>query len=133
MRHALMYQGSFEDNYPSLRPGKTTYHSTDGLERELPAWPTGADGVRIGYMERHGKKFVAVRLQFEEHDIVLQDPLIIDPMLHMGGKRFAPEPTVLEDELASTLLDDVIRQNPEQATDIALLINRVNQVRRSAS
>jgi hypothetical protein len=81
-------------------------------------------------MERRGKKFYAVRVQFEDHDIVLRKPVVIDPMRHMGNRRFAAEPTVVDDACASALLDDVIEQNPEQSVELALMINRINQVRR---
>ena len=130
MLHALMYQGAYERNYPTLAPGTSTYVSTDGSVRPLRPWPPEVDGVRIGYMERAGKKFFAVRLQFEEHDIVLQSPLPIDPIRHMGSRRFSAAPTVLPDDCASDLLDDVIAANPDQNTELALLLNRVNQVRR---
>lgn len=133
MRHGLMYQGSFENNYSDLRPGVKTYRSTDGVERTLHEWPSDIDGLRVGYMERAGKRFVAVRLQYGQHDIVLGNPLVLDPMRHTGGKRFSPEPTLIDDEVTSTLLDDVLRQNQDQSSDIALLINKVNQTRRAPS
>jgi hypothetical protein len=53
-------------------------------------------------------------------------------MRHLGNKRFAPEPTTITDKMAETLLDDMIERNPEQQEELALLINRVNQVRRTA-
>jgi hypothetical protein len=133
MKHALMYQGSYEDNYPVLRPGAQTFRGTDGSERELPEWPDDVDGVRVGYMEKSGKRFVGVRLQFEEHDVVLQTPVVLDPIRHLGSRRFSPEPTVITDDLASALLDDVIECNKEQTDELARLINRVNQVRRGQS
>lgn len=128
-----MYQGSYEQNYDRLRPGTTTFLGTDGSERPLQAWPSEVDGMKVGYMERSGKKFAAVRIQFEDHDIVLQNPVLLDPMRHMASKRFAAEPTVIDDDSASTLLDDAIRQNPEQTNELARLINRVNQVRRGGA
>lgn len=130
MRHGLMYQGSYEQNYDRLRAGTTTFLGTDGSERPLHSWPSEVDGIKVGYMERSGKKFAAVRVQFEDHDLVLQNPVLLDPHRHMAGKRFAAEPTVIDDDSASTLLDDAIRQNPEQTNELARLINRVNQVRR---
>ena len=125
-----MYQGGFEQNFPVLAPAARSFRTSDGEERELPAWPETVDGVRFGYMERRGRKFLVVRLQFDEHDIVLRSPVALDRMRHMGNQRFSPRPTLITDACASALLDDVIECNPEQATDIALLINRVNQVRR---
>jgi hypothetical protein len=82
-------------------------------------------------MEKTGKKFYAVRLQFESHDIVLVHPVAIDPMRHMNNRRFSAQPTLVRDGEVSALLDDVIRENPETQPELAMLINRVNQVRRA--
>lgn len=129
MRHALLYHGSFELNYDRLAPGAATYTATDRTERPL-ARPQDIDGLVIGYMERSGKKFSAVRIRFEDRDIVLQNPVVLDPMRHMGNRRFSPRPVEIQDEFASVLLDDIIAQNPDQQTELALLLNRVNHVRR---
>ena len=130
MRHGLMYHGGFEQNYAALVPGACSFVTSAGAEQPLPGWPASVDGVRFGYMERRGRKFVVVRLQFDVHDLVLRNPVALDRMRHMGNQRFAARPILLTDANASALLDDVIECNPEQTTEIALLINRVNQVRR---
>ena len=130
MRHGLMYQGGFEQNFPTLVPGARTFRSSSGADQPLPQWPDAVDGVRFGYMERRGRKFCVVRLQFDEHDVVLRTPVTLDRMRHMGNQRFAARPILLTDANASALLDDVIECNPDQSTEIALLINRVNQIRR---
>jgi len=127
-----MYQGAFELNYNELKPGKTTYRSTEGDERPLPPWPKKADGIRVGYMEKAGKKFYAVRIQFEDHDVVLENPVFIDPLRHMNNQRFSAEPTVVADDEASAFLDDVIRDNPDKQPELAMMINRINQIRRAA-
>jgi hypothetical protein len=132
MRHAYMYQGAYELNYTALQPGRATYKSTEGDERPLPEWPKKADGVRIGYMEKSGKKFFAVRVQFENHDVVLENPVAIDPLRHMSNQRFSAEPIVVSDEGASALLDDIIRDNPDKQAELAAMINRINQIRRAA-
>jgi hypothetical protein len=131
MQHGLMYQGSYEKNYSVLQPGVSAFRGTDDTEHQIPEWPADVNGVKIGYMEKSGKKFYAVRVQFEGHDIILKNPVVLDPMRHLGNKRFAPEPTTITDPMAETLLDDMIARNPEQQEELALLINRVNQVRRS--
>jgi hypothetical protein len=130
MLHGLMYQGGFERNFATLEPGARSFRASGGEELQLPDWPESVDGVRFGYMERRGRKFLVVRLQFDEHDIVLRTPVALDPLRHMGNQRFSARPTLLTDANASVLLDDVIECNPKQSTEIALLINRVNQVRR---
>jgi len=126
-----MYQGAFELNYPGLEPGRTTYKSTEGDERPLPSWPNKADGLRVGYMEKAGKKFFAVRVLFDDHDVVLENPVVIDPLRHMDNQRFSAEPTVVSDDGASALLDDIIRDNPEKQPQLAMMINRINQIRRA--
>jgi hypothetical protein len=132
MRHAYMYNGAFEKNYASLRAGATTYVSTEGDVRPLPNWPEKVDGIRVGYMEKSGKKFYAVRVQYDDHDVVLENPVYIDPLKHMGNRRFSAEPTVVTDDEASALLDDIIRDNPEKQPELAMMINRINQIRRAA-
>src|SRR5947208_13267930 len=103
-----MYTCGFEGTYPSLMPGTHTFRTGTGAEMQIPPWPDEANGIHVSYMERQGKKFCAVRLQFEDHDLVLQNPVILDRTRHLGNRRFSPKPTVVPDELASALLDDVI-------------------------
>jgi len=131
MRHAYMYQGAFELNYTGLKAGRTTYKSTEGDERPLPEWPKKADGIRVGYMEKAGKKFFAVRVQYDGQDVVLENPVVIDPLRHMNNQRFSAEPTVVTDDGASALLDDIIRDNPDKQAELAGMINRINQIRRA--
>jgi hypothetical protein len=132
MRHAYMYNGAFEKNYTTLRPGSTRYTTTEGDARPLPEWPAEIDGIRVGYMEKAGKKFYAVRVQYDDHDVVLENPVSIDPLLHMGNRRFSAEPTVVTDDEASALLDEMIRENPDRQPELALMINKINQIRRAA-
>jgi len=132
MRHGYMYNGAFEKNYSALRPGMTTYTSTEGDVRPLREWPENVDGIRVGYMEKSGKKFYAVRVQYDDHDVVLENPVHIDPMRHMGNRRFAADPTLVSDDEASVLLDDIIRDNPEKQPELAMMINRINQIRRAS-
>jgi len=131
MPHGYMYGGAFELNYDGLSAGSQTYKSTSGEPQPLKEWPDSVDGVRVWYMEKSGKKFYAVRLQFESHDIVLAHPVAIDPLRHMNNRRFSAQPTLVRDDQMTTLLDDIIRENPETQPELAMLINRVNQVRRA--
>ena len=130
MRHGLLYHGSYEENYAALKPGATTFRSTDGSETPIPEWPSDFDGLRVGYLEKKGKKFVASRLMFENMDIVLKEPVVLDPLRHMGNQRFAAGPVAINDESAEALIDDAIACNPDQTEQLAMLINRINQVRR---
>ena len=120
MRHCLLYAGGFERNFPTLKAGATTFEGSDGATHPLPEVPAGVDGVRVSYMEKPGKKFVAVRVQSGKNDITLKNEVLLDPPTHMGyGKRFGPEPTVVDDEAMSVLLSDIMAKNPEQKMQLA--------------
>ena len=121
MRHCLTYHGSFERNRETLKPGATTFVGTDGAEHPLPEVPANVDGVRVGYMEKPGKKFVAVRVQQGANDVVLENDFLLDPPTHMGyGKRFGAEPTIVDDdEIMARLLADIMARNPGQRNELA--------------
>ncbi|HEX4681451.1 MAG TPA: hypothetical protein VH277_02010 [Gemmatimonadaceae bacterium] len=130
MRHALLYNGAYESNYDGLKPGARTYNGTEGGEHPL-TWPDEIDGVRIGYMERTGKKFYAVRVQYGDHDVVLENPVHVDAERHLNARRFSANPMRMTDDEASALLDDIIRDNPDKQPELAMMINKINQVRRA--
>jgi hypothetical protein len=120
MHHCLLYAGGFENNFSKLKPGATTFEGSDGSQHPLPQVPPDVDGVRVSYMEKPGKKFVAVRVQSGKNDIVLGHEVLLDPPTHMGhGKRFGPEPTVIGDEPMAALLSDIMEQNPDQKMQLA--------------
>lgn len=120
MRHCLLYAGGFERNFPKLQAGATTFEGSDGATHPLPEVPAGVDGVRVSYMEKPGKKFVAVRVQSGKNDIPLKTEVLLDPPTHMGyGKRFGPEPTVIDDEAMAVLLADIMAKNPDQKMQLA--------------
>jgi hypothetical protein len=117
MNHCFMYHGGYERNFSRLKPGAKTFEGTDGAEHQIPAWPSGADGVCIGYMEKAGKKFMIVRVVYGSTDVVLPDAMVIDPSRHMGhGKRFGAAPTLVDDDgIMMTLLEDIMKKNPGTA------------------
>jgi hypothetical protein len=120
MRHCLMYQGGFERNFPNLKTGATTFQGTDGSEHRVADIPPDIDGVCVGYMEKSGKKFAAVRVQRGSNDVVLKNELLLEPARHMGhGKRFSPEPTIIDDEAMGTLLGDIMAKNPGQRNELS--------------
>lgn len=121
MRHCLLYAGGFERNFPNLKPGATTFEGSDGAQHPMPDVSSTVDGVRVSYMEKPGKKFVAVRVQSGKNDIVLKHEVLLDPPTHMGhGKRFGPEPTMIDDDgIMATLLADIMAKNPDQKMQLA--------------
>jgi hypothetical protein len=120
MRHGLIYHGGFENNFSNLKPGATTFVGTDGAEHALQPVPPEIRGVCVWYMEKAGKKFVAVRVQQGDDDVVLQNEVLLDPARHMGyGNRFAPEPTQVESELMATLMADIMAKNTDQRNELA--------------
>ena len=110
-----MYHGGFERNFDRFTPASTTFEGTDGASHEIPAWPSSADGLRFGYMEKAGKKFCVVRVDDGTDNIVLKNELVIDPGRHLGfGHRLGPEPTLVEDDaVALVLLEDIIKRNAD--------------------
>ena len=130
MQHGVMRQGSYEANAGSLQPGATTFVE-DGVVHGLPPWPEAIDGIRFGALERRGRMLVT-RAGFGDLDVILHRPIVLDPVRHLDGRRPGPTVAVLDDALAERLLDDVLAANPAQANAIALVVNRVNQVRRAS-
>ena len=125
MRHAIRFEGGFERNYSTLRSGADSYEGDDGTRRPIGAWPAKADGLRFGFMEQPGKRFVAVRVGFGSEEVVLQHPLRIDPDRHLGGRRFSPDPIELGEAPASALLGDILDANPDQRDALSGLRDRV--------
>jgi hypothetical protein len=127
MRHALMYHGGFERNVRALKPGSNTYFGTDGKEHEIPAWPESANGLRMGYMEKAGKKFCVVRVFDGTDDVIVGNELVLDPGRHLGfGHRLGPEPTLVEDDaVIMALLEDLIKRNSENPGQLLAVRERL--------
>lgn len=113
MRHALMYVGGFERNFKNLTTSSTSFEGSDGKQHEYPAWPSSANGLRISYMEKAGKKFVAVRVSDGVSDVVLHNEMVMVPGEHFGfGVHLSGEPTSVEDNVAiMKMLEDIIKKN----------------------
>ena len=118
-----MYVGGFERNFRNLTSGSTTFEGSDGLSHPYPDWPSSADGLRISYMEKAGKKFVVVRVADNTSDVVVENEMIMVPGEHFGfGARLSGEPTLVEDNIAILkLLEDLIKKNVD-SSDALLLI-----------
>ena len=115
MRNALMYVGGFERNFPTLSTSSTSFTGTDGKEHTYVPWPKSPDGLRLSYMEKHGKKFVVVRVGDGESDVVLKNEMVMVPGEHFGfNTRLSAEPTLVEDDNAILkLLEDAAKKNAD--------------------
>ena len=120
MRHALMYVGGYERNFPTLTPSTNAFQGTDGRSHPYAPWPSSADGLRFGYMEKAGKKFVVVRVSDGKRDVVLPNPLVLVPGEHFGfGVHLGPEPTLVDDNVAILkLLEDIIKKNVDTSDEL---------------
>lgn len=118
-----MYVGGFERNFQNLTPATASFEGSDGKVHPYPAWPTTADGLRIGYMEKAGKKFVAVRIADGVNDVVLQNDVVLVPGEHFGfGTKLSGEPTSVEDNVAiMKLLEDAIKKNVDHSDELLLI------------
>ena len=126
MRHALMYVGGFERNFSKLTPASTSFEGTDGQSHPYQSWPPSADGLRISYMEKHGKKFVAVRVADGTSDVILQNEMVMVPGEHFGfGTRLSGEPTLVEDDTAMLrMLEDIIKKNMPVSAELLKIRER---------
>src|SRR5574338_923540 len=125
MRHALMYVGGFERNFPNLTSATSSFTGTDGKEHQYLPWPPSADGLRVGYMEKYGKKFVAVRIGDGIEETALKNEMVMVPGEHFGfGTRLSGEPTLVEDDTAILkMLEDITKKNADHKDVSAALLN----------
>ena len=122
-----MYAGAFERNFPSLTTASTEFEGSDGRMHPHAPWPKSADGLRISYMEKAGKKFVAVRIADALNDVVLENEMILIPGDHFGyGVHLSGEPTLVEDDATILkLLEDVIKKNAARSEPLLLMRARL--------
>jgi hypothetical protein len=127
MQHVIRYEGGYERNFGTLRSQGSEYEGDDGGRHAATPWPTAVDGVRFSFMEQPGKRFVAVRVQYEGDDVVLKHPVRLDPERHLGGKRFSAEPVTLDDGPAGALFGDIIESNREQEKELRSIRARIRR------
>ena len=125
MQHVLRFEGGYERNFSGLRPGAAEYDGDDGAPQHVVPWPVEADGIRFGFMEQRGKRFLAVRVEYADQEIVLKHPVRLDPSRHLGGRRFSAKPIPLADESASALLGEMVDLNPELRSELHAVRDRV--------
>src|SRR3954463_4141956 len=111
MKHALMYVGGFERNFPKLKNGATTFEGSDGDAHPYPV--AHVDGIKAYFMEKAGKKFSVVRVADAQSDVVLENDCMLVPGEHFGfGTRLSGEPAIIDDDNAILkLLEDIIKKN----------------------
>ena len=90
----------------------------------------GRAGLQIWYMEKPGKHFVAVRIKHGATDLVLPTPVLLEPARHMGhGKRFSPEPIVINDEMVLVVLGDLLAKNPQLRDELKVMRDSIGNVK----
>jgi hypothetical protein len=127
MQHIIRYEGAYERNFGTLRSNRGEYEGEDGRRHASTPWPNTVDGVRFSFMEQPGKRFVAVRVQYDGEDVVLKNPVRIDPERHLGGKRFSAKPVMLENGPAGALFGDILDSNREQYKELKAIRARVRR------
>lgn len=127
MQHVIRYEGGYERNFGTLRSRGSEYEGADGDRHVATPWPKAVDGVRFSFMEQPGKRFVAVRVQFADEDVVLKNPVRLDPERHLGGKRFSAQPVTLDDGPAGALFGDILESNREQQKELKAIRTRVRR------
>jgi hypothetical protein len=115
-----MYAGGFERNHPKLTNSSTSFEGSDGMPHTYPDWPAEVDGLRISFMEKAGKKFVAVRVADGKSDVVLKNEQILVPGEHFGfSTRLGGTPAVVDDNIAILkLLEDIIKKNHDDSEEL---------------
>ena len=132
MLHAMRFEGGYERNFPKLRPDATEYEGEDGSTCRMAPWPETVTGLRYGFMEQPGKRFVVVRVCYGDEEVLLHRPVRIDPDRHLGGKRFSAEPITLDDRSAGELLGDILDANRDQQGELTALRDGIREALRAA-
>jgi hypothetical protein len=127
MQHVIRYEGGYERNYGTLRSHGSEYEGDDGDRHSATPWPKAADGVCFSFMEQPGKRFVAVRVQYGDENVVLRHPVRLDPERHLGGKRFSAQPVTIDDGPAGALFGDILESNREQEKELRAIRARVRR------
>ena len=125
MLHALRVEGGYERNFSKLQPNASEYEGEDGQMAQMAPFPGSVTGLRFGFMEQPGKRFVVVRVHYGDEEVVLHHPVRIDPSRHLGGKRFAPTAIPIDDTSAGALLGDIIDANRDQDAELKTMREHV--------
>jgi hypothetical protein len=121
-----MYVGGFEKNFMKLTPASTSFEGSDGQQHSYAPWPDSVNGLRISFMEKAGKKFVAVRVADGISDVVLHNEMVLVPGEHFGfGVHLSGTPTVIEDDIAvMKMLEDIAKKNIGHGDELLVIRDR---------
>jgi hypothetical protein len=75
MRHAIEYEGPYDENILRVRGGATSYVKRDGSAGHAFRGPKSVDGVKFGMLELPWKEFRIARVMFGSSDIPLVVPI----------------------------------------------------------
>ena len=108
--HALVYFGTKRKNWENR--SSLTNVFIDAHDKPAQVLEPNAYGICFGVkgLERRGDGVV-----FRVGDVTLHDACLLD----LGGKEMMPQGKPIGDDIASTILDDAIRINPEQADELS--------------
>jgi hypothetical protein len=113
MRHAIEYQGPYDQNILRIRRGANTYVKRDGTRGHRFRGPKAVDGVRFGMLELPWKEFRIARVMFGDLDVPLDVPI--------PARGTGPSGTLLTPPQAVRLLTtarDVNRRRRRELTKI---------------
>lgn len=119
LSHALFYNGPFETNFRTQRPGATEYTKRDGTTAAYRG-PKNVSGLRFGQMEKALTRAVVIaRVQGPESDVCLVNPI--------PGRETGPNGAWLTLTDAAQYLDHAIRANPRQRRKLESLRGLVSR------
>jgi len=121
MRHAIEYQGPYDQNIERIRNGARTYLKRDGSEAEFGG-PSGVDGVRFGLLQKAGGAgFVIARVQFGTLDIPLKRPI--------DSAGIGPRGKLLTKPGTVALIERAKKANPDRRADLDRVAASVESAR----
>jgi hypothetical protein len=117
MIHSIGYLGPYDPNIGRLVLNSNQYVRYDGTTGNIDEPSDKADGIFFGYLEKPKRQFFAVRANFREHRVNLENPVLLDRSRHTDGKGFF-KPPQFGDVSATNLLAEMIATNPSQTVEL---------------
>jgi hypothetical protein len=117
MIHSIGYLGPYDENIGRLSLYSDKYIKDGEVGGKIDEPSKKVDGIWFGYLQKSKHEFFAVRANFGEHRVNVENPLRLDRIRHTDGKGFF-KPPQFGDTSATHLLKDMIAANPSQAADL---------------